>query len=70
MFVDPHAAEVVFKSGAPIVMMPLDVTHQVLRNTHPKVGHGLDDLADTVHMTLHEVATEAILQLHRRRGCC
>ena len=30
IYVDPHAAEVVFKSGAPIVMMPLDVTHQVL----------------------------------------
>ena len=30
IFVDPHAAEVVFKSGAPIVMMPLDVTHKVL----------------------------------------
>ena len=30
IFVDPHAAEVVFKSGVPIVMMPLDVTHQVL----------------------------------------
>lgn len=30
IYVDPHAAEVVFKSGAPIVMLPLDVTHQVL----------------------------------------
>lgn len=30
IFVDPHAAEAVFKSGVPIVMMPLDVTHQVL----------------------------------------
>jgi purine nucleosidase len=30
IFVDPHAAETVFKSGVPIVMMPLDVTHQVL----------------------------------------
>ena len=30
IFVDPHAAEVVFKSGVPITMMPLDVTHQVL----------------------------------------
>lgn len=28
--VDPHAAQLVFGSGAPIVMMPLDVTHQVL----------------------------------------
>ena len=30
IYVDPHAAEVVFRSGVPIVMMPLDVTHQVL----------------------------------------
>ena len=28
--VDPHAADVVFRSGAPIVMMPLDVTHKAL----------------------------------------
>ena len=30
IFVDPHAASQVLASGAPIVMMPLDVTHQVL----------------------------------------
>ncbi|WP_436799468.1 nucleoside hydrolase [Rhizobium oryzicola] len=30
IFVDPKAADIVFKSGVPIVMMPLDVTHQVL----------------------------------------
>lgn len=30
IFVDPHAAHVVFTSGIPIVMMPLDVTHQAL----------------------------------------
>ena len=30
MYVDPQAAEVVFKSGIPIVMMPLDVTHKAL----------------------------------------
>ncbi len=28
MFVDPHAAHIVFSSGVPIVMMPLDVTHK------------------------------------------
>ncbi|KRS14398.1 nucleoside hydrolase [Roseovarius atlanticus] len=28
--VDPQAAEVVFRSGAPIVVMPLDVTHKAL----------------------------------------
>jgi purine nucleosidase len=33
VFVDPHAAHVVFSSGIPIVMMPLDVTHQAL--AHP-----------------------------------
>ena len=30
IYVDPHAADVVFRCGAPIVMMPLDVTHKVL----------------------------------------
>jgi purine nucleosidase len=30
IYVDPDAAEIVFKSGIPIVMMPLDVTHRVL----------------------------------------
>lgn len=30
ILVDPHAAHVVFESGRPIVVMPLDVTHQAL----------------------------------------
>jgi purine nucleosidase len=30
IFVDPDAAKIVFASGIPIVMMPLDVTHQLL----------------------------------------
>ena len=30
VYVDPHAAHVVFNSGIPIVMMPLDVTHRAL----------------------------------------
>ncbi len=30
IYVDPQAAEIVFKSGAPLVVMPLDVTHKVL----------------------------------------
>jgi purine nucleosidase len=29
-YVDPHAADIVFRSGVPIVMKPLDVTHRVL----------------------------------------
>ncbi|MEC9342817.1 MAG: nucleoside hydrolase, partial [Pseudomonadota bacterium] len=30
IYVDPHAADVVFRSGAPITMIPLDLTHQAL----------------------------------------
>ena len=30
IYVDPEAADIVFRSGIPIVMMPLDVTHQLL----------------------------------------
>ena len=33
IYVDPHAADVVFRSGVPIVMMPLDVTHKALTTT-------------------------------------
>ncbi len=32
IFVDPEAAEIVFKSGVPLVVMPLDVTHKALTN--------------------------------------
>jgi purine nucleosidase len=30
IYVDPEAADIVLKSGTPIVMMPLDVTHKVI----------------------------------------
>lgn len=30
IFVDPHAASIVFNSGVPITMFPLDVTHQAM----------------------------------------
>lgn len=30
IYVDPDAAEIVFKSGVPVVMIPLDLTHKVL----------------------------------------
>ena len=30
IYVDPHAADIVLKSGIPTVMMPLDVTHKAL----------------------------------------
>ena len=53
--VDPHAADVVFRSGVPIVMMPLDVTHKVMttakrvaaiRGLGMKVGHAVADMLE------------------------
>jgi purine nucleosidase len=35
--VDPHAAAIVFDSGAPITLVPLDVTRQ-LRSTRPRIA--------------------------------
>jgi purine nucleosidase len=55
IYVDPHAAEAVFTSGIPIVMMPLDVTHKALttrarvarfRAIKTKVGDATADLLD------------------------
>jgi purine nucleosidase len=37
IFVDPEAAKIVFEAGAPITMMPLDVTHKAL-TTKPRVA--------------------------------
>lgn len=36
IYVDPHAADVVLKSGVPITLLPLDVTHKVL-TTRPRI---------------------------------
>ena len=36
IYVDPDAAEIVFRSGAPMTMVPLDVTHRAL-TTRPRV---------------------------------
>ncbi len=37
IYVDPHAAEIVFKAGVPLVVMPLDVTHKALTN-HARIA--------------------------------
>lgn len=36
IYVDPEAADIVFKSGVPLTVMPLDVTHRVL-TTRPRI---------------------------------
>ena len=53
IYVDPHAAHVVFKSGIPIKLITLDTTHQVLttperldvfRQLNTPIGHATADL--------------------------
>ena len=55
IYVDPHAADVVFRSGVPLVMMPLDVTHKTLttrrrveafRDIGTRVGTATAELLD------------------------
>lgn len=55
IYVDPEAADIVFKSGRPIVVMPLDVTHKALvtksrndafRALDSKVGHAVAEMTD------------------------
>lgn len=55
IYVDPEAADIVFKSGTPIVVMPLDVTHKALvttprndafRNIGTEVGNAVAEMTD------------------------
>ncbi len=55
IYVDPEAAKIVFASGVPLVVMPLDVTHQALttrarvegfRNLGTRVGHAVASWTD------------------------
>jgi purine nucleosidase len=46
IYVDPHAANIVFESGIPIVVLPLDVTHKAL-STKPRVKR-LEDIGNGV----------------------
>ena len=55
IYVDPHAAHIVFTSGLPLVVMPLDVTHKALatrprvdafRNMDTHVGHMVAEWTD------------------------
>jgi len=55
IYVDPEAADIVFKSGTPIVVMPLDVTHKALvtptrnaafRAVGGDVGHAVAEMTD------------------------
>jgi inosine-uridine nucleoside N-ribohydrolase len=60
IFVDPHAADVVFRAGLPITLVPLDVTTQVrlTRDFLQHAGHGattplVSAVHDLTQQTLH-----------------
>jgi purine nucleosidase/pyrimidine-specific ribonucleoside hydrolase len=60
IFVDPHAADVVFRAGLPITLVPLDVTTQVrlTRDFLQHAGHGsttplMSAVYDLTQQTLH-----------------
>ncbi|MCK0139140.1 nucleoside hydrolase [Aliiroseovarius sp. F47248L] len=55
IYVDPQAADIVFRSGVPLVVMPLDVTHKALvtkarndafRALPGDVGHAVAEMTD------------------------
>lgn len=55
IYADPHAADVVFRSGVPITVMPLDATHKALttgprnsafRNLGTRVGTAVADMLE------------------------
>lgn len=57
IYADPHAAQVVFRCGAPIVMLPLDVTHQV-RSTRQRIA-AIDWLGNRAGQTVAQLLAYA-----------
>ena len=53
IYVDPHAADIVFRCGRPIVAMGLDVTHQVI--TSPDVLQRLEALPSVAAKTTYSL---------------
>jgi purine nucleosidase len=53
IYVDPEAAQIVFQSGRPITVMPLDVTHKVL-TTAPRI-QALRDLGTSAGTAMAEM---------------
>ena len=64
IYVDPHAAQVVFNSGRPLVVMGLDVTHQALL-TEKRI-EPLMDLHTSVAM-LAQTLFESIIETYRQK---
>ena len=61
IFVDPHAADVVFRAGLPITLVPLDVTTQV-RLTRDFLQHAGQGSATPLMAAVHDLTQQS---LHR-----
>jgi len=65
IFVDPHAAHIVFHSGIPITLIPLDVTHQcLLKQEHV---NRILKIPSPISQFVHD-AMEVYLQASYERG--
>jgi inosine-uridine nucleoside N-ribohydrolase len=59
IFVDPHAADVVFRAGLPITLVPLDVTRQV-RLTRDFLQHVGQGSATRLMSAVHDLTQQAL----------
>ena len=64
IFVDPHAAQEVFQFGVPIVMVPLDATHQVVL-IGERLHAEIENREDIVSCFLWD-ATQACMEFYRQ----
>jgi inosine-uridine nucleoside N-ribohydrolase len=59
IFVDPHAADVVFRAGVPITLVPLDVTRQV-RLTRDFLQHAAQGSTTRLMPAIHDLTQQPL----------
>jgi inosine-uridine nucleoside N-ribohydrolase len=59
IFVDPHAADVVFRAGLPITLVPLDVTTQV-RLTRDFLQHTVQGSTTPLRAAVHDLTQQSL----------
>ena len=67
IFVDPHAAQRVFKSGLPITLVPLDVTEKVCLESK-EIENLAHEMAAPLGMFLSDCTSKAVEHMERVRG--
>jgi purine nucleosidase/pyrimidine-specific ribonucleoside hydrolase len=67
IFVDPHAAHRVFKSGLPITLVPLDVTEKVCLESK-QIGNLAQAMEEPLGMFLSDSTSKTVEYMERIRG--